>query len=347
MHRGYDRLRQINVPKSPSTLTFTPNPAFNDYLKIHKVLVGPGTAMELINIADSLDKDILPEYLAAAGSAYCEAALAQEDAETVERMLLLDRAEASWSRALDIQLGHIDSSAHIIDPADPFRTALSLARLPLIRGIVAGDVTQHTRDEVRQETLAIAAANNVRAKLAQLDGENETAWSHMGFGHELNFLIATDSLDSPTYVGVQSFARSDSGHFYPHQTHDIMLIQQKWGKIIDILPVEIKAKADKRARNRYSALLIRGKMHLTYNVGIHEPENMRRAFCGLHIGTLTRQEQRATREIRTTLLEMIHLYKSGEVMGRIATGRSLLRFRDQAALHNEYPEVAGDLVLSN
>lgn len=123
-----------------------------------------------------------------------------------------------------------------------------------------------------------------------------------------------------------------------------MLIQQKWGKVIDILPVEIKAKATRQTKNRFSALLIRGKMHLTYNVGLHEPENVRRAFSGLHLGVPTREELHAVKEIRTTVLDMVHLYRSGEVLGSVATNRSLLRFRNPAALYEEYPEIAGDLV---
>ncbi len=344
MKDGFDRLRQIDPPHALRPLTFQPNPAYSDYLKIHKVLVGQNTANELIAIGESLDKDNLPQYLVAAGSAYCEAALSLTNETALTRMGILDKANASWTKALNTQLEYLESSPHVIDPADSFRTALDLARLPLLRGIVAGDVTQSTRDEVRKETLAIAGANNVRSKLAYLDHNYDVARSHIGVGHEANFLIAADSLDSPTFVAFSSFARSDTGHYYPQQTHDIILIQQKWGTVRDIMPVEIKAATNKRARNRYSALLIRGKIHLSYNTAIVEPENMRRAFVGLHLGVPTAQENRVTKEIRTNLLEMIHLYKSGAVLGEVATGRSLLRFRDLAALHKKHPEIAGDVL---
>lgn len=348
MHQRFDRLRQLQQPsRTPGPLTFSPNPAFNDYLKIHKVLVGPQTAQELILIADSLGKDMLPQYLVAAGSAYCEAALAQEQKDATYRMGLLDNAEEVWARALDVQLTHLDSSRSMVECTDPYRTALDLARLPLLRGIIAGDVTQKTRDEVREETLAIAGANNVRTRLAIMEGDHETTASHIGLGHEANFLVAMDSLDSPTFVATSSFARSDSGHFHPHQTHDIMLFQQKWGDIIDIMPVEIKAKASRASRNRYNALLVRGKIHLTYNVGFHDPENVRRAFASYHLGVPNAKEIAVTRDIRTTLLEMIHLYKSGQTLGNVATGRSRLRFRDPAALHNSYPEIASDRLLAN
>lgn len=347
MHLGFERLRQKDMPAStPEPLTFTPNPAFNDYLKIHKVLVGQQTAKELIRLGQSLSQETLPQYNIAAGSAFCEAALALDDEDAVDRMHLLDDAEDVWSRALDTQLAYAESNPNMVDYADPYRTALDLARLPLLRGIVAGDVTQHTRDQVRQETLAIAGANNVRTRLAIMDRDREAVASHLGLGHEANFLIAIDSLDSPTFVATSSFARSDTGHFHPHQTHDIMLFQQKWGRILDIMPVEIKAKTSRKSKNRYSALLVRGKVHLTYNVGIHDPENVRRAFVGYHLGIPSQQETKVARDIRTTLLEMIHLYKSGQALGSIATDRSLLRFRDQSALHDHHPEIAGDRVLA-
>jgi hypothetical protein len=328
----------------PKEFVFQPNPAFNDYLKIHKVLVGPRTAHQLIQTAETLDKEELPQYVIAAGSAFCESALALPGEDAEFRMELLDRAEASWRRALDTQLTCAETYPALIDPADPFRTALDIARLPLLRGLVAGDVTRHTRDAVRQETLAIAAANNIRSKLAHTEGEHETACSHIGFGHELNFQIAIDSLDTPTYIATTSFARGGSGHFHPHQTHDVMLIQQKWGEILDILPVEIKAKASGRTRQRYNAMLVRGKIHMTYNVPIHEPENMRRAFAAYHLGVPARQEIPVIRDIRRTLLEMVHLYKSGQVLGSVATGRSLLRFRDLAALHQAHPEIAANKI---
>lgn len=346
MTEGFDRLRQIELTRADNPLVFSPNPAFDDYLKMPKAIAAPEAVPELIQIAESLEKDAIPQYLVAAGSAYYEAALTQDQASTTDRMHLLDRAETSWTRALEIQLGHIESSPWTVDVADPYRTALDLARLPLMRGLVAGDITQNIRQDVRQETLAIAAANNVRGKLAHIEGDSETACSHVGFGHELNFLIAMDSLETPSYISTASLARSGSGHYHPNHTHDLMLIQQRWGRVIDIVPVEIKAKAGRTARNRYSALLIRGKMHLTYNVGYHEPETMRRAFAAVHVGTPTKEEARATRGIRANLLEMIHLYKSGEVLGNVATGKSLLRFRNPAALHDKHPEIAGDLILS-
>lgn len=336
----FDMLRS-QPPDAPEYINqFSPHPDYNDYLKIHKVLVGEVTAKKLEVIHGNLKSEVLPRYLSVAGWAATEAALAQPGADASYRNNLLEEAQDCWQRALEHQLlWNEQGNSHLAEYSAPFRYALDLAHLPLLQAVVSGDVTKQVRRDVTRDVLNIAEANAVQLRLA-MDAGNRTAISdHIGVGHECNAMLAFHSLDSSTLIVIPSSARADSGHHHPHQTHDLLAIQQKWGTIQDMTPIEIKASASQHDRQRYKALLVRGKMHLAV-VGKYSPEHTLRAFSGFFNNSQTADEKLITDHTRQTVLDLYWLYKKGRKLQGFASDNSSCQYRDATTVHSAHPEIA-------
>lgn len=336
---AFDALRSPSrIDDQP--LKFSPHPSYEDYLKIHKVLVGPKTALKLETIHHQLSDESMPQYLSVAGWAATEAALAQPNRSAAYRNHLLEAADDCWQRALEAQLSlNAGEAEHLHEINAAYYYALDLAHLPLLKALVSGDVTPTVRRQVTMDVLNIAEANAVQLQLAISDGDQSAISQHLGVGHECNALLAFHSLDSASLLAIPSSARADSGYHHRHQTHDLLIIQQRWGNIIDMTPAEVKASASNRDRERYKAMLVRGKMHLSIE-GKYSPEHTLRAFSGLFAGQQTATEQMITDQVRQTVLDIYWLYKKGERLDEVASGRTSCHYRDSSLLRQAYPELA-------
>jgi hypothetical protein len=332
---GYDALR--NVPHNLQIeTTFRPNSAYEAYLRMHKVLVGPGTADFLIDTAETLKREELPRYLTVAGSAAVEAALVKPDRPTRQRMKLLDTAESCWQRALAGQIVlNTGEEEHLFESAAPYRTALNLATLPLVRGLVVGDVTDKTCQAVLEDSLRVAQANIVRLELAAREDDIESLGEHIGFGYECNALLSLNRALSNSWFALPSLARADTGYHYSEQTHDLMVIRQKRGTIQNILPVEVKSSASLRDRNRFEALLVRGKMHLSVEGG-HFPSVTLQAITATHEGTATKKQLAITQSVTNRFMRMLKDYYAGE-RKPVATTRTITSFHDKTLVIQNHP----------
>lgn len=340
---GFQALRTPTQLNHSAPETFSPHPDYEAYLKIHKVLVGTATAQKLEKIHLSLRNEKLPRYLSAAGWAAAEAALVQPERSASYRNSLLEDANDCWLRALEQQLEwNIGDKPHLIEYSAPFHFALDIAHLPLLQAMVSGDVTGAVRQDVALDVLNIAEANTIQLQLATNEGIRAGISDHTGVGHECNALLAFHSLDSAGLFAIPSSARADSGHHHPYQTHDILVIQQNWGTIQEMTPVEIKSKASQRDRERYRALLVRGKMHLSIT-GKYSPDHTLRAFSAFFNDTQTPQDRKITDHARQTMLDLYWLYKKGGRLADFASNDSSCQYRDATSVHIAYPEVAPDL----
>lgn len=338
--RAFDALRSKSSSCDSNAIVFTPNPSYEEYLKIHKVLVGPSTAKELERISINLSNETVPRYLSAAGWAAAEAALAQPDQNASYRNRLLEQSSDCWTRALEMQLDWNELGLeYLTEHTAPYRYALDLAHLPILQAIISGDVTPKTRSQVAIDVLNIAEANIIQMHLAKALGNKDALGDHVGLGYECNGLLAFHSLDSSGLFAIPSSARADSGHHHKNQTHDLLIIQQKWGTITDMTPAEIKSTISQRDRHRYKALLVRGKMHLSIQ-GKHAPEYTLRAFSGLYNGTQTPIERAITNHARTTILDLYWLYKKGSKIDNFASRKSQCQYRNSDELYMSYPEIA-------
>lgn len=336
---AFDKLRgPASTDFISSTLSL--NPAYNEYLKIHKVLVGPATATKLEHIYASLRDETLPRFLSVAGWAAAEAALAQPDKSATYRSGLLDETSKCWTTGLENQLQWEQSEQRsMTECSASYRYALDLAHLPLLQAMVSGNITDKVRQAVTLDVLNIAEANIIQLSLAKASGSDEAIGDHVGIGHECNALLAFHSLDSASLIAIPSSARADSGHHHPNQTHDLLVIQQKWGSIQDMTPIEVKSRVSQIDRHRYKALLVRGKMHLSV-VGSYSPEHTLKAFSALFNGNQTRQEHFTTEYVRATMLDLYWNYKKGDMLSGFASDNSACRYRDASAVHAAYPEIA-------
>jgi hypothetical protein len=317
------------------------NDAYNKYLHMHKVLVRTGGAEQLIGIGQLLEQEKIPRYLDAAGWAYAEAAMTNHTT-TVEAVGLVIKAEELWEQALSgyRYLAKGDHAEWFTeDSSEPYRLALNLAYAPVLKSILVGNVTQSVRERAFADTLAIAQLAGIHLELAKKEGSKFVVSDYSGFIHECNALLALLYLNDPRYIPMPSSARADTGYYHREQTHDIVVINQHWGQIKKIIPIEVKAAASLSDRQRYKALILRGKMHLavTGMLGCHDARNTLDAFASVFEHTKDKLAQQKVDHAATTVQKLLRLYQQGMDVDSVAVN-SLTQFRETNVVEAAYPE---------
>lgn len=303
------------------------NPSYDHYLHMHKVVVGDAGAAELDAIARELEKEELPTYLDAAGWAYAESGLASRSMSTTERVVQVERAERVWSRSLvnTLAISEAYGTESAYDDNGGHRTALNLAFAPLIKSIIVGNVQPEVMQRVLYDTAEIAHDSRLSLEHAYRTGDIDAAAFHRGFLFEASALMALLYMEDPRYVPLPATARADSGYYHRDQTHDISIINQHWGDIKKVIPVEIKSKASNRDKRRYRALIIPGKLRLS--VGSVNSSDTADVFYDLARGVATTEQHIAVEQLSTQLREMLRLYQQGISVESLAV-HSLTRFHD-------------------
>ncbi len=335
---GFDTLYQ-RAASSDEYPGFSPNSAYRNYMNIHKVFVGRSGGRQLQQIAEALQNEWLPSYLNAGGWAAAEAGLVCDDIDTNDRMALLNTAETCWKQAL-INQEVLDTSPdypYLSEDTDQFRIALNLAFTPIMKSIIAGDVTRKIREQTFADTLAIAELNAVHLQIASRENEIDAVGDHLGLGHECNALLALLYLNDPNYIPIPSTYRAGSGYEYRSQTHDITVINQHWGEIHRVLPAEIKAAASFRDKKRYRALIIRGKMHLAIP-GRYSPYATTDAFAQCFEGSPSAEAQAIVTHATTTIKDLFALYQKGECPEELRRIRTNTKFHTSDQLAEKYQE---------
>jgi hypothetical protein len=335
---AYDRLVEpINAASNTGGISFLPNPAYEQYLRMHKVFVGQGGADQLQDIYESLCQEELPRYLSAAGWAATEAALVYTTMPEADRLDLLHAGVQCWERAIDYQKRlNADGPDCLVEYAYPHRIALDMAVVPLLEGVITGNLTAEVRKDVFKDCLNIAQSNSVQINLMAKNGHLEGLAEHLGFGYECNALLAFNWRCSKGWFVIPSMARSDTGYHHRQQTHDLMVVHHRNGQLLNITPVEIKASASARDRERYKALLVRGKMHLSAEGG-YTPEATLKAIEAVYENNATPQQLHTFNNVTERFIDMVRDYCAGEALGYIATMRSVTRFRDNSLVTANHP----------
>lgn len=315
------------------------NLSFDEYVQMPKVIVDGEGAQQLIEIGDGLAAETMPRFLDAAGWAYAEAGLALGNETAEYRIQLVKKAESAWHRALvnDLDLGRRYDEQWTSNEDMSHRLALNLAFTPLIKSIIVGNVTEGVRKSVMRDTVAIATDSVAVLDEAYARGDSEVAGHHWGFLFEVNALMTLLNMNDGRYVPLPSTARADTGYYHRSQTHDISIINQHWGEIRKVIPVEIKSRSTRKDRERYKALLIRGKMHLSVND--YDPRSTVRAFQGIVDGTASDEEAASVEVISSKLRDMLRLYQQGVASEGFAVN-SLTRFYDTNKVAEVYPELS-------
>jgi hypothetical protein len=195
-------------------------------------------------------------------------------------------------------------------------------------------VTDATREQVFADVLALAQLAGIQRKLAYLSGSLDAVGNLLGFEHECNAHLTLLHIDDPRYVPLPSSARGGSGTTYPEQTHDIVVINQHWGKIRKVIPLEIKSKASLGDIKRYDALVVRGKMHLSVT-GRYSPEFTRDSFAAYYSDIATRQDNHTVYRVTSTMKELLRLYQQGTILNKHDSPTS---YHDFSVLQRSRPE---------
>lgn len=337
---GYSTLRGLQQEVDPrEEFSFQPNPAYEQYLKMHKIMLGQGSADLLVDISDRLKNEYMPRYLITAGWAAAEAAIIGEQYSTAGRLELINRSTAYWEQAIANQLELNETEErHLTDFAMPYRAALDIACVPLMRGVVLGRISRETSEEVFLDCLNIAEANNVRLNLAYRNGHVDAVADHTGLGFECNALLALNRLRSQSWFAMPALARADSGYYYGSQSHDLLVVRMKKGEIQNIIPVEVKSRTSLTDRNRYQALLVRGKMHLNLEGRSgHTPDETTESIGAVYRNSATRRQEQVAQKVSDRFIKMLNDYYAGEYLGRVATERVKPYFRDNSLVIARHP----------
>ncbi len=337
---GYSTLRDLQSDQTCiEEFSFQPHPAYEQYLKMHKILAGQGSADTLVGISEQLANEYMPRYLITAGWAAAEAALINGTRSSAERLALVDRSTECWERAIEhqIQMNNREER-HLVDYAMPYRAALDIACSPLMKGIVLGQVSKETCEGVFLDCLNIAEANNVRLNLAYKDKNVDAVADHTGLGFECNALLSLNRLRSQTWFAMPALARADSGYYHGNQTHDLLVIRMKKGEIQNIIPVEVKSRTSLSDRNRYKALLVRGKMHLNLEGRAgHTPDETTEAIAAVYRGNPTNRQEQVANRVSDRFMRMLNDYYAGGYLGQVAVPRVKPYFRDNSLVIQRHP----------
>lgn len=294
--------------------TYLNNDTYTRYLKMPKGFIDESDADLLLSIGDELSGEQLPRFSDAAGWAYAEAALTMSHETSANRVQLLSAAEKIWERSLEQSDALLRSSGSdwMYEDSTPFRTALNLAYVQMMKSLVVGNVTDSVRSRTFADTLAIAQSSLLQLEFAGKQPHTDAFGEHLGFLHESNALLSLLYLNDPRYIPIPSSARADSGYYLDHQAHDITIINQHWGAIRKAIPVEIKASASMRDRTRYKALIVRGKMHLAVP-GKYSPRYTLEAFASVFEHTHDLEQQKIVDHASTSVQRLLELYQKGGV----------------------------------
>jgi hypothetical protein len=239
------------------------HPAYVEYERMHKRLVGPKTADKLFRIHNDLvGAPLDTDYLSTAGWAAAEAAIVAVDRTREERLDVLQCATDAWDLAIEHRREERRFQTEEEEYGDVALSRLQLSRIfiPLMESMIRGDVTKQTRAQLYDQLLVLAAKNAIALQGAQ--ATRQEAGGFIGLAHEVNAMLAVNRLQSPTLIAMPALARADSGHFHPEQTHDIELLHLQWGEIKGVTPMESKARPKTRHYQRYQAAIVGGRIHL-------------------------------------------------------------------------------------
>lgn len=236
---------------------------YDSYHKIHKRFVGPATADKLRELYQSLAQSERPREVYAAGWAAAEAALVGTGYVTAERVRLAQGARESWESSLLLEQDRAAHSAHekgtVPDTTDQYRIASTLALAPIIEAIPQGIIPKETLRSCYGQLLETAELNHRDMLMAEAISMEGRVNSHMGVAYEQIAALGINRMMSSRIVSLFSLARSGTGFHYPHQTHDMMVLNLDKNNIVRVTPTEVKSQLKVKFSNRYEAALVGGK----------------------------------------------------------------------------------------
>lgn len=240
------------------------------YHSLEKQLLDQSQADKLTQVRRSFEPGNSIYHNAAAGWMLAESALIHTDLETEARLTLLEEARRDWQNALEIESSKLSNQEmhqlHLLSPNE-IRINTALAASDVFSDIIKGDLKKETRQEYYEGLLylGVKAAEGYEHYEDRVLIPNQNSGpdcQFVGIAHEMNAMLILARLKSPSLVCTPALMRADSGVNYPRKTHDLQVLNTKWGTIRDTLGVEVKTTARQEHFDRYDAVLIGGSLHL-------------------------------------------------------------------------------------
>lgn len=257
----HNQALRVNAYTSPGLIV-------NEYHSLAKYLTDGYTAeTKLVPFADALQTHGQHRHQLLAGWMYAESALVMHNRSTEDRELLLQASGECWQRAHQ-SLVERDERKLLYDRDTPgiktLHCQLNLATLDMLRAIVRGDVTKESRQHLYDGILRTAVQTDIaRNNLLALNDHSPYETPYLGFLHELNAMLLINRLQSTSAIALPALPRADCGNGeYNMLTHDIQVLNTRWGEIRHVLPIEVKATPQEHHYQRYTAAIVGGTVHL-------------------------------------------------------------------------------------
>ena len=311
-----------------SHLDYLKHPLYSRYMRLPKGLLAPTDASVLQEVHEGLSGESATRFLFASGWAAAEAAVVMRGVANNEkvRKQLVEGAANTWSRAYDraaaIAEAGVEEDHHY---SLKERIELALASVPLLEGIVTGDVNERILERVAAEYVRIGIENITFGQSKRELGDERRALFHEGLSCEILALLGLNEGLTPRRFAMPSTARNDSGYYLPRLTHDLMIFKQRGGQLKSMLPAEIKSHMTRQDRRRYKALIIDGGFMDVIRAG--EPAPMIHLLARVYRGDGDRTDMVTADTLANNLWAIVAQYSSGDTL-KIGNHQSVLRFHD-------------------
>jgi len=311
-----------------SHLGYLEHPLYERYMRLPKGLVTPHEAPVLQEVHEGLSGEQATRFLFAGGWAAAEAAIVMRGVRNNQKVRerLVEGAADAWLRAHDrvVAVGRAgqETNDHY---ALKERVELALASIPLLEGMVAGDVRVRTLDQVADDYLQIGVGNVACSRAKRQSGDELRAVFHEGLSYEIVALLGLNDRLTTRRFAMPSTARNDSGYHSSKLTHDLMIINQRVGQIESVIPVEVKSKMTRMNRKRYKALIVDSHVMDVLHTG--DPGSIIDLFARVYAGDGSEADREGVDTMVQELWTMVAQYTSGE---RVKAGGdpAVVRYHD-------------------
>lgn len=244
--------------------------AVNHYYSLEKQLIDESDALKLAESRNRFDPGNSIHHNSVAGWMSAEAALVGTDLDKSLRHNLLIDAKKDWQRALEIEVSSKSSrELHRIALMTPeeIRLQSTIASSIVMESLINEDLDRNTREAYYEKLLYLGVKASEGYEYFEdtpPDHQEDTSAreNYIGIAHETNAMLILARLKSPSLTCIPALPRSDSGKHYPRKTHDLQVLNTKWGSIRNSLGIEVKTTPKEEHFQRYDAVLIGGTLHL-------------------------------------------------------------------------------------
>lgn len=270
MERGTEaRTQKRKLQESTARNARKHHRALGAYFRLPKRLTDTDSNTHMWRHGTNLLPRTTHEFIVSS-SILSEIAITDTDRSQSERHALLDMAEWDLDEAAAAAYTRQEHRASVYH--QNFLLSPNIIRLEsrraatrLFRGMVEGDVTPSIRQDYAMDMLTLGTrASEGFGYFEERSHELQSsrATEYIGLAHELNAIYSIARKASPTLTAFPAFPRGDSGDHLPTQTHDLLVVGTRWGRIEHAMIAEVKTTPRAEHYERYEAVLIGGTVHL-------------------------------------------------------------------------------------